>query len=184
MLDGLLERRPQIERAIVASTRGEEARRRTVELLRRRIGRVLEFTPEAPVPLGNDYAIPRYAGRDRLAAAVGANGALSGPQRADRRFRHGGHHRLGDGRQHLPRRKHRPGMQMRFRALHDYTASLPCAGLRRAVLLGRSTVEAIQAGVLQGMLFEIEGYIARLRAARGLLRDFYGWRREILCETD
>ena len=43
-VDALLQRRPQIERAIVASTRGEEVRRRTVELLRRRIGRVVELS--------------------------------------------------------------------------------------------------------------------------------------------
>jgi type III pantothenate kinase len=163
-VDALLQRRPQIERAIVASTRGEEVRRRTVELLRRRIGRVVEFTPEVPVPLGNDYATPRTLGSDRLAAAVAANGLYPGRNvlivdfgtavtidlvTADNTYRGG---------------NIAPGMQMRFRALHDCTASLPlCGACDEPVLLGRSTVEAIQAGVLQGMLFEIEGYIARLQ---------------------
>ena len=56
-----------------------------------------------------------------------------------------------------------PGVQMRFRALHDYTAALPlCESCEDQTLLGRSTVEAIRQGVMNGIAFEIEGYIARL----------------------
>lgn len=52
---------------------------------------------------------------------------------------------------------------MRFRALHDYTAALPlCESCEDQTLLGRSTVEAIRQGVMNGIAFEIEGYIARL----------------------
>ena len=57
-----------------------------------------------------------------------------------------------------------PGVQMRFRALHDYTAALPlCESCEDQTLLGRSTVEAIRQGVMNGIAFEIEGYIARFR---------------------
>ena len=53
-----------------------------------------------------------------------------------------------------------PGMEMRFKALHDYTALLP---LVRAdwnfPLLGYDTATNIQSGVLIGMAAEIDGVI-------------------------
>ena len=43
---------------------------------------------------------------------------------------------------------------MRFRALHDYTAALPlCESCEDQTLLGRSTVEAIRQGVMNGIAF-------------------------------
>ena len=167
-VEALLGRWPEVDRAIVASARGEQARRHAVDLLRRRLARVVEFSPDVPVPLGNAYRTPRTLGSDRLAAAVAANGMY--PDRnvlivdfgtavtvdlvtADNTFRGG----------HIA-----PGMQMRFRALHDYTASLPLCGEEgEPELLGTTTETAIRAGVLCGMLFEIEGYIARMRALYG-----------------
>jgi type III pantothenate kinase len=56
-----------------------------------------------------------------------------------------------------------PGAAMRFSALHEYTGKLPLLALTDTVEpLGRSTTEAIEAGVINGILYEIEGYIARI----------------------
>ena len=59
-----------------------------------------------------------------------------------------------------------PGMSMRFRALHEYTAALPfCdASAVEPRLVGRTTEEAIRFGVMNSLAFEIEGYIARMEA--------------------
>ncbi len=57
-----------------------------------------------------------------------------------------------------------PGLRMRFRALHEFTAALPlCEVPDSDGLFGRSTSGAIGAGVLNSLVFEIEGYIGRLR---------------------
>ena len=54
-----------------------------------------------------------------------------------------------------------PGMSMRFRVLHQFTGRLPLgqpsAG---APPIGRDTREALTAGIQQGMLHEIKGYIS------------------------
>ena len=149
-------------RAVVASTRGEAPA--IVEAVRRHTDYLLEFTPATPVPIGNAYLTPATLGRARLAAAVGA--ATLYPRRnalivdfgtavtldfvsADGVFRGG---------------CISPGMAMRFRALHEYTAALPlCDATDSAELLGRTTDEAVRLGVMNSLAFEIEGYIARMQ---------------------
>lgn len=149
-------------RAVVASTRGEAPA--IVEAVRRHTDYLLEFTLATPVPIGNAYLTPATLGRDRLAAAVGA--ATLYPRRnalivdfgtavtldfvsADGVFRGG---------------CISPGMAMRFRALHEYTAALPlCDATDSAELLGRTTDEAVRLGVMNSLAFEIEGYIARMQ---------------------
>lgn len=161
LLGELLDAWP-VRQAIVASTRGESDE--VLELLRPRVGRLMEFTSQTPVPVANDYLTPETLGRDRLAAAVGATVLYPGRNAlivdfgtaltidlvtADGTFRGG---------------VISPGMNTRFRALHDYTARLPlCAATGSDELLGLTTEEAISRGVMNSMTFEIEGYIARMR---------------------
>ena len=161
VIDRILAAHPGITQAIVATTRGPVDD--TVALVRRRIGRCLRLSPQLPLPIRNGYTTPETLGEDRLAAAVGAASLYPGRNllivdfgtaitidqvSADGVFRGG---------------NISPGVQMRFRALHDYTAALPlCESCEDQTLLGRSTVEAIRQGVMNGIAFEIEGYIARL----------------------
>ena len=56
-----------------------------------------------------------------------------------------------------------PGLQMRFKALHSFTGKLPhCSAPAYQLALGTSTQESIQAGVVNGVKFEIEGQINAL----------------------
>lgn len=149
-------------RAIVASTREEPAEAAAV--LREEGVEVLEFTPSTPVPIGIDYRTPSTLGRDRVAAAVGATVLCPGRNAlvvdfgtaltadvvtADGVFRGG---------------FISPGLGMRFRALHDYTARLPlCRPTELFLPLGDSTASAVEQGVMQGMTYEIEGHIRRMQ---------------------
>ena len=57
------------------------------------------------------------------------------------------------------------GVAMRFRALNEFTASLPlCEATEPNNKFGQSTKEAIEQGVMQGILHEIEGYVERISA--------------------
>lgn len=149
------------DRAIVASTRGEADE--AMELVGAYARRVLEFTSQTPVPIGSTYLTPETLGRDRLAAAVGAATLYPGRNvlvvdfgtavtidlvTADNTFRGG---------------CISPGLSMRLRALHDFTARLPlCSPTERGELLGLATEDAIRLGVMNSLAFEIEGYIERL----------------------
>lgn len=152
-----------VKGAIVSSTRGAVSE--AVALLRERVERVVEFTPATPVPIANAYRTPQTLGRDRLAAAVGAATLFPGRNvliadfgtavtvdlvTADNTYRGG---------------CISPGLGMRFKALHDYTARLPlCAPTDECLLAGRTTEEAVRHGVMNSLAFEIEGYIARAEA--------------------
>lgn len=54
-----------------------------------------------------------------------------------------------------------PGLEMRFRALHQFTARLPYVEAQKEFgEVGQTTETAIRNGVVKGMLFEVQGYIA------------------------
>jgi type III pantothenate kinase len=53
-----------------------------------------------------------------------------------------------------------PGMEMRFKAMHEYTAKLPLvSGDWNVPLIGYDTVSNMQSGVILGMAKEIDGII-------------------------
>ena len=151
-----------LESAIVASTRaGAE---RICEELRTKVATVLHFTSQTEVPIGVDYASRQTLGTDRIAVAVGVvcemdirdalivdmGSAITFDVVEDGAFKGG---------------NISPGVSMRFRALHEFTASLPlCEAAEPNGEFGRSTKEAIEQGVMQGILHEIEGYVERVSA--------------------
>jgi len=57
------------------------------------------------------------------------------------------------------------GLEMRFKALHTFTASLPIVKpSNEAVLIGNSTKSSMQTGVENGLIHEISGTIAQYEA--------------------
>jgi type III pantothenate kinase len=60
-----------------------------------------------------------------------------------------------------------PGLQIRFKSLHKYTAKLPFISLDENLsskLIGKSTEESIISGVIEGAVFELEGRIEQYLA--------------------
>ena len=54
-----------------------------------------------------------------------------------------------------------PGIRLRYEALHNYTAKLPKLNIENPEnVIGNSTNNAIHSGVINGLTFEIDGYIA------------------------
>lgn len=112
------------------------------------------------VPIINLYKTPTTLGTDRLAAAVGAN--MLQPGRDLLIIDIGtcvtfdfvsaaGEYRGGNIS---------PGPTMRLKALNDYTARLPLVSRKGEVPeMGVNTETAIRSGVMNGIKYEIEGYI-------------------------
>ena len=125
---------------------------------------VLWLNETTPLPVVNLYETPRTLGYDRMAAVVAANEQFPGKDilvidagtcityefvDAEGRY-HGGNIS--------------PGMQMRFRALHQFTGRLPLVQREgRELPMGKDTETAIRAGVLKGMEYEISGYIVAMK---------------------
>ena len=147
---------PRLRRAIVASTgvRTDEV----ASLLSEWGLEVLEMTQQTPVPIGNAYFTPETLGVDRLAAAVAAV-ELYGEECLIVDFGSAITIDMVQGGTFLGGNIS-PGVEMRFRALHDYTERLPeCEPTQEQLIVGKSTREAIEQGVMQGITNEIEGYI-------------------------
>lgn len=124
---------------------------------------LLRVTGTTPSPLVNRYRTPGTLGADRLAAAVGA--AELRPQ-ADLLIIDAGtciKYDVVDAARNYWGGNISPGLEMRLRALHEYTARLPKVEAEGELPdVGHDTETAIRAGVVRGIRFEVEGYLRQM----------------------
>ncbi len=126
---------------------------------------VTAITGSSPAPIRNDYATPLTLGADRLANAVAASALF--PERAVLAIdagscitfdvvRPGGVYAGG---------AISPGLGMRAKAMHDYSARLPLVQVdgTGAVPFASTTQGALLSGVWQGALHECAGFIGEFR---------------------
>jgi type III pantothenate kinase len=114
------------------------------------------------LPIKNRYSTPSTLGPDRLASAVAASDLF--PNRCCIIFDFGTALTidfLSDKGEFLGGNIS-PGLRTRFKALNLYTQQLPLLDNPEEVKsLGKTTREAIESGVVLGLIFEVEGYIGR-----------------------
>jgi type III pantothenate kinase len=132
----------------------------------------LELTGSTPLPLVNLYKTPETLGYDRIAAVTGAHTIFPGKNvlvidagtaiTFDMVTAAGEY--IGGNIS--------PGLHMRFKALHKFTSRLPhLTPEEEAVkLLGKTTDEAIVSGVVNGITYEIKGYISAISEKYSNLR--------------
>ena len=125
---------------------------------------LLWLTHETHLPVVNLYETPETLGYDRMAAAIGANAVF--PER-DLLVIDAGTcitYEFIDSKGQYFGGNISPGMQMRFKALHQFTGRLPLVDAAgRQLPMGKDTETAIRAGVLKGIEYEISGYITALK---------------------
>ena len=130
------------------------------------------------LPITNLYATPKTLGMDRLAGVCGAVQLFPGVPSlvidagtcitydfvdADTNYHGGGIS---------------PGLNMRFRAVHTFTAKLPLVSPKKpADLIGNTTELSIQSGVINGLVAEMDGMIR-------LYTEKFPGLRVILCGGD
>jgi len=152
---------PQLRYAILSSVRKKDPP--LLEFLHGKFERFIELTSETPIPLTNLYLTPATLGYDRLASAVGANNIYPGSNvlvidigsAITIDFVNDNNEYTGGNIS--------PGMEMRFKALNEYTANLPLEKPQENIeTLGTNTASAIVNGVQNGIIFELDGYINQL----------------------
>lgn len=153
---------PGIEHVILSSVQREN--QDVQGLLKRFFTNFVEFTDKTPVPVTNLYESKQTLGKDRLAAIIGANNMYPGKNvlvvdagtAITFDFVNYKGEYLGGNIS--------PGLLMRFKALNQFTGRLPL--LEPAddfLLLAKNTKQAVLSGVINGMIFEIDGYIDSLK---------------------
>lgn len=124
------------------------------------------FDHNTPIPIRNGYNTPETLGQDRLAAAVGAQrlcpnenlliidagSAITYDFVSDTGEYTGGNIA--------------PGLKMRFTMLQRMTKKLPMVEVEESELIplfGKNTRDAIAAGVIRGVAYEVKGYMRTLK---------------------
>jgi len=157
-LNVLLGSYPGVTNAILSSV--SEVGHGISEALSRECNFFVEFNHHTPVPITNLYESKVTLGLDRLAAAIGAVSLF--PEKEILVIDAGTAitFDLVDKNSHFLGGNISPGLGMRFKALHQFTRKLPeISPADQWPLYGKTTEEAIRAGVQQGMIFEIDGMI-------------------------
>lgn len=151
-----------VSQAIVSSV--SEPTHNLIMMLGKKVKTVLELTDKTRLPIVNDYETKETLGKDRLAAAVGANYlypdtnvlVIDAGTAITYDLINKNAHYLG-GNISL-------GIATRFKALHHFTNRLPLLEVKpQFPLYGRNTADAILAGVLNGIIFEVDGTIDAFR---------------------
>ena len=126
---------------------------------------ILLFTDKTNLPIKNLYKSTSTLGSDRLAAAVGGNFMFGNKNVLiidagtciKYNFVSDKNEFMGGGIS--------PGLQMRFKALNDYTSRLPLISLEADydLLIGNNTNNSILSGIVLGTLTEVEGIIEQYK---------------------
>ena len=118
------------------------------------------FDNDVRLPITIKYKTPHTLGKDRIAAVVGAY--YLQPNRNILIIDAGTciTYELLEASGSYLGGNISPGMTTRFKALNDYTKKLPLVNEREEVpCWGTCTEDAIRAGVVNGIVFEMDGYI-------------------------
>ena len=129
---------------------------------------ILTLTHSTPLPIRIAYATPHTLGADRIAAAAGAKWLYPDQNvliidmgsciTYDSVSRDGVF--LGGSIS--------PGLRMRYKAMHTFTKRLPLLEPQETVpLVGQTTQEAMNSGVIHGLSAELNGLISANLAALG-----------------
>lgn len=113
-------------------------------------------------PFQNLYATPATLGLDRMVLAAGAVLQFPGTNRLIIDAGTCITYDVIDANDNYLGGAISPGLRLRYESLHQYTAKLPLLTLEVPLnYIGNSTNQSIHSGVVNGVLNEIEGYIAR-----------------------
>jgi len=124
----------------------------------------IELDHATLIPLNNLYRTPDTLGYDRIAAAVGAYTNYPGKNvlviDAGTAITYDIVTSEGD----FLGGNISPGLEIRFKSLNKHTSRLPHLERPDVIppLVGGSTAEAIQSGIVNGLLFEIDGFIGAI----------------------
>jgi type III pantothenate kinase len=156
---------PDLDKAILSSV--STADPQVVGYLKSEFNHFLELNYLTPVPIKNQYKTPHTLGLDRLAAAIGASELLPGKDLLVIDAGTAVTFDLIESNGTFKGGNISPGLRSRFRALHTFTKKLPLiVETDEYPAIGQTTEEAIRAGVINGMVFEMDGTIDLFRGDR------------------
>ncbi len=133
--------------------------------------KIIRFSSQTPIPVINLYKSPATLGMDRLAGVIGASTLFKGENCLVIDAGTCITYDLIDANQQYRGGSISLGVEMRFKALHTFTAQLPLVDrISSFKLIGGTTEESIQSGVLNGVLMEMGGIIEKYKKEYKVLK--------------
>ncbi|MBS9767604.1 MAG: type III pantothenate kinase [Flavobacteriaceae bacterium] len=141
-----------------------KSKKNLIEVLSKRIN-LIEMSHLLKIPFHNLYETPQTLGVDRIALVAGACQELPNKNVLvidvgtciTYDFINANNEYLGGGIS--------PGIEMRYKALHHFTAKLPLLTQNdNSTLIGTTTHSSIHSGVINGVVNEIDGIIDQYNA--------------------
>ncbi|MBC5836881.1 type III pantothenate kinase [Flavobacterium muglaense] len=122
------------------------------------------FSNEDIFPFENKYGTPKTLGIDRMVLAAGATLQFPKQNRLVVDVGTCITYDYVDQDDNYQGGAISPGFRLRYEALHNYTAKLPLLQLDSPEhLIGKSTDQSIHSGVVNGLVYEIDGFIDEYR---------------------
>lgn len=162
-----------ISDSIISSVVNIEAA--VVNALHRHSQHFVLFDHNTPVPIINRYETPQTLGQDRLAAAVGAKSLCPNENLLIIDVGSAITYDFVTEQGEYLGGNIAPGMKMRFTMLHRMTKKLPQVEADENELIplfGKNTRDAIAAGVVRGVAYEVKGYMRTLQEKTPHFRTF------------
>ncbi len=168
-IETILERY-KVKRAIISRTGSDEV----IEYrLKEKKIKPLFLVPELQLPVKILYKTPHTLGADRVAGSVAAHTQFPGENILKLDFGTCITYDVVNSQNEYLGGAISPGLLMRFRALHNYTAKLPLVDpmqFSAFELTGTDTPTSILSGVVNGIKYEVEGIINEYRLRLGSLK--------------
>jgi type III pantothenate kinase len=167
-IDGILSEN-KISRAIISKSGNDNEIERK---LKEKNIKTLVLSPDLKLPIEILYKTPETLGTDRIAGSVGAN--FQFPDKNVLKIDFGTcitYDFVNEKNQYLGGAIS-PGMMMRFKAMHNYTAKLPLIDPMQFTtleLIGEDTSTSILSGVMNGIKEEVCGIIKEYETRFGSL---------------
>jgi len=144
-----------LDKAILSATKSYSAKLKTA--LNNSFKKFIELDSTTPLPIKNKYKTKETLGKDRLAAAVGAFDLYSGSNCLIIDAGTAITYDIINKEKEYLGGNISPGIDMRYKALHQFTGMLPLVKRNDFnKLYGTTTEEAIRAGVQNGVVFEVD----------------------------
>jgi len=150
----LKDEHPQLTQAILSSVKPVDDE--ILKYLSENFDVFIELDHQTELPIENLYQTPETLGKDRLAAAVGANELFPDQNLLIIDAGTAITYDLVSEKNQFVGGNISPGLQMRFKALNHFTGKLPLVSYSDEFqTIGKNTTDAIRSGVQNGILYEI-----------------------------
>lgn len=123
------------------------------------------YRPDLKIPVSLRYKHPETLGRDRIAVASAVTSLYPGENVLCIVFGSCVTYNVVDSRACFLGGAISPGLNMRLRAMHRFTEALPMVDIRqeRDTDCIDNTQTALYSGALEGLRYEVQGYVERYR---------------------